>query len=165
MELRKLTTSQQELNDELRAWLLFLTDPENSLLEEITQEVEEMKKAVNVLKAMSLSKEERERAESREKALKDQATLWELGMAKGIDMGIEKGIDMGIEKGIDMGKISALASSLTIILSKRFGTLPKEMDNLIGSADARTLETAIDHAWDFQKLDDATDYLSSGRSH
>ncbi len=147
VELRKLATSIQALNDELRAWLLFLTDPENNLLKEVTREVKEMKQAINLLEAISQSKEERERAESREKALKDQATLWELGMMKGLEQGMEKGrVD---------GQTELLWSQIT----KKFSGVSSIYHTQLKELDALRLKRLGEEILNIQSLTELDRYL------
>jgi len=119
--------------------LLFLTDPENSQLEEITEEVEEMKRAFDVLKAISLSKEERERAESREKALKDQATLWELGMEK--------------------GRADGQAELLWSMITKKFPGLSGHYYTQLKELDSSRLKNLGDEILDIQSLSELDRFI------
>ncbi|HPM22200.1 MAG TPA: Rpn family recombination-promoting nuclease/putative transposase, partial [Thermotogota bacterium] len=75
LETRKIEESQQEINEDLKGWLLFLSDPENQRLMKLGKEKEEMGKAINLLEELSRSREERAIAEEREKALRDELSF------------------------------------------------------------------------------------------
>jgi predicted transposase/invertase (TIGR01784 family) len=92
LETRKIEESQQEINEDLKGWLLFLSDPENQRLMRLGKENEEMEKAINLLEELSRSREERAIAEEREKALRDELSFRKAALDKGLREGREEGI-------------------------------------------------------------------------
>ena len=105
VELPKLLKSPQKLSDEIKTWLLFLTDPGNKGLAKKSKEVKEVEMAIDLLKEMSQSEEERMRAASRERFLRDKATLYESGRIKGLVEGEEIGLRKGEELGLHRGRV------------------------------------------------------------
>lgn len=85
--------------DELTEWMLFIDTPAREVLEMLAKKNKEIKKAYNILEAMSKNKEERMLYESRQAALHDQITREKENYQKGLEEGIEQGIEKGIEKG------------------------------------------------------------------
>ena len=68
-----------------------------------------VQEALQKLKALSASDEERRLAEVRERALIEEASALEYAKMRGIEEGFEKGIEQGIEKGIEKGLEEGLA--------------------------------------------------------
>jgi len=114
IELKKIGKSDQQLNDNLQSWLLFLTDPENRKLAEMGKEKEEMGKAINLLEELSKSEEERMIAEDREKFLRDQLSLRIAALKRGKREGHEEGINEGIELGKKEGIIETAKNLLRL---------------------------------------------------
>jgi predicted transposase/invertase (TIGR01784 family) len=92
LETRKIEESQQEINEDLKGWLLFLSDPENQRLMRLGKENEEMEKAINLLEELSRSREERAIAGEREKARLDELSFRKAALDKGLREGREEGI-------------------------------------------------------------------------
>jgi len=98
LETRKIEESQQEINEDLKGWLLFLSDPENQRLMKLGKEKEEMGKAINLLEELSRSREERAIAEEREKALRDELSFRKAALEKGLREGRAEGREEGIKQ-------------------------------------------------------------------
>jgi len=124
IELPKLLKYKQEMNETLKTWLLFLTDPENSVIEEKKKEMKEMSEAVGRLELISRSKVEREKAWAREKYLNDIATIKrsaeEEGIEKGISIGEKRGISIGKAEGERFGEVKGRATLLCRQILKKF---------------------------------------------
>ena len=69
---------------------------------------------------------------------------------KGIEQGIEQGIERGIERGIEKGEALVLQKLLT----KRFGTLPRELVIAISAASAAQIDVWVDRVLDAASLEE-----------
>ena len=143
LEIRKIEESQQEINEDLKGWLLFLSDPENQRLMRLGKENEEMEKAINLLEELSRSREERAIAEEREKALRDELSFrkaaLEKGLREGRAEGRAEGLAEGIEKGLDKGMLQEKLNTAKKLLQKGMalsevaeitGLSPEEIEGL-----------------------------------
>ena len=90
--------STQELGEDLKGWLLFLSNPENQKITELGKEVGEMGQAINLLEELSRSREERAIAEEREKAIRDERSFRKAELEKGLKLGREEGLKEGEHK-------------------------------------------------------------------
>jgi len=137
VELPKLLKSPQKLSDEIKTWLLFLTDPGNKGLAKKSKEVKEVEMAIDLLKEMSQSEEERMRAASRERFLRDKATLYESGRIKGLvegeEIGLRKGEELGMKKIVvnmlKKGKDAESISESTDISIEMIKKIMRELKN------------------------------------
>lgn len=107
-ELKKIGKSPNKDNP-MELWLQLInaeTEEELDMLENTN--VQEINKAILVLRELNADENMRRLAEIREKALHDEASAInsaeERGMAKGIVKGIEEGRAAGIEEGIELTK-------------------------------------------------------------
>ena len=117
IELTKFSDNSDENLNEIVAkvksaldvWTAFLTRNDLLIADNLPKELNnpDLKKAINVLKVMNFSDEEREAYEDHLKWLRDEANAVlhseRKGIAKGIEIGIEKGVEIGIEKGVEIG--------------------------------------------------------------
>lgn len=117
VEIPKLERADK--NDKLSQWIEFINGKTRREMEDMAQVNSDIDKALEILKKMSMSEEERAAYLSREMALLDEATriseAEREGMEKGIQEGIEKGIKKGIKEGMQKEK-EALAINLLDIL-------------------------------------------------
>ena len=80
---------------------------------EATTQIQEVKKAIVVLREMNADDQLRAEAYYREKRLHDEATA--LGHARregkeeGLKLGLERGLEQGLEQGLEKGKLQTLA--------------------------------------------------------
>ena len=118
LETRKIEESQQEINEDLKGWLLFLSDPENQRLMRLGKEKEEMEKAINLLEELSRSREERAIAEEREKALRDELSFRKAALDKGLREGRAEGRAEGLEKGLEKGMLQEKLNTAKKLLQK-----------------------------------------------
>jgi len=118
LETRKIEESQQEINEDLKGWLLFLSDPENQRLMRLGKEKEEMGKAINLLEELSRSREERAIAEEREKALRDELSFRKAALDKGLREGRAEGLAEGIEKGLEKGVLQEKLNTAKRLIQK-----------------------------------------------
>ena len=118
LETRKIEESQQEINEDLKGWLLFLSDPESQRLMRLGKEKEEMGKAINLLEELSRSREERAIAEEREKALRDELSFRKAALEKGLREGRAEGREEGREEGRVLGKEEGRAEGIVEGLEK-----------------------------------------------
>ncbi len=99
IETQKIGKSPQKLGEDLKGWLLFLSNPENQRITELGKEVGEVGQAINLLEELSRSREERAIAEEREKAIRDELSFRKAELEKGLQKGLEKGLQKGLKIG------------------------------------------------------------------
>jgi len=116
VETRKIGKSPQKLGEDLKGWLLFLSNPENQRIKELGKEVGEVGQAINLLEELSRSREERAIAEEREKAIRDERSFRKAELEKGLKLGREEGREAEkyqiakklIHKGMDLPEVSEI---------------------------------------------------------
>jgi len=99
----ELEKYNEKFSNMLDRWVNFLKKSEKYNEEKLPNELEEVetiKKAVELLDKMSLNKEERESYEARLKWLRDE----DAGIKKAEKKGMQKGIEKGMQKGMQKGK-------------------------------------------------------------
>jgi len=110
VELKKFDKELKNINSTLDRWVTFLNRAYeyeiNNIPEELAKD-EAVKKAIETLDVMYLSKKEREFYELEQKALRSRAeelrTAIEKGLVQGLEEGMQKGMQKGFEKGIEEG--------------------------------------------------------------
>ena len=85
-------------------WMMFFDDPNKEELNEIMEENEKIKEAVEELKGMSEDEELRILAELREKGRRDDYAAREYAIKEGREIGINIGREEGREEGIKEGR-------------------------------------------------------------
>ena len=97
IELPKIKGKEQEdKEDEMLDWLIFLENPNSGRVKEKMKENEELREAKEKLEEINEDEKMQRIAELRLKAIMDEKAIY----AKGVDDGIERGIEQGIEIGI-----------------------------------------------------------------
>jgi predicted transposase/invertase (TIGR01784 family) len=91
IEIPKIASSRENINDSLMEWLLFLENPENKNMEVLKMKNPQIEKAMTVLEFISSDKEARELYEAREKELRDKIGQIMFAKEEGFNEGIEKG--------------------------------------------------------------------------
>ena len=121
----ELTKYHEEVRNLLDKWVLFLKDVDVfEKMSDKLEEVDTIKKAVEVLEHMSLTKEERERYEARLGWLWDEELALEKAEKKGVEKGEKK-------KAIEIAK-NLLSLNVDIkIISKSSGLSVDEIEKLI----------------------------------
>jgi len=116
-KLRRLEAGGKALYD----WVRFFSDVNGEAMQEVTHP--EVLQAVQVLKSISASPQERRDAEMRLKYHRDITAIksfgWEEGLTKGRELGKAEGIALGEARGQLEGKASILVTLLTL----KFGPL------------------------------------------
>ena len=98
-----------------------------------------VQEALQKLKALSASDEERRLAEVRERALIEEASALEYAKMRGIEEGFEKGIEQGIEKGIEQGIEKGIEKGLEEGLAKGWeGATNAALQRLIANGMSET---------------------------
>ena len=141
IELSKMDKKESYTIEEEKVlnWCNFLRSPEK--MEEATmEENENIKAAKEELDKINMDKRERELAELREKAIRDEIAIRKSGYREGLEEGIKEGMKEGIEKGINKGskneKINIaknlLKEKINIeLISKATGLSIEEIEELI----------------------------------
>lgn len=107
IELKKMkeVKNAKDIQSKLEAWLLFITNPESELIQELEQVQVEIREAKEELIRMSSDSKERERYEKRKESMLEKVSLLEGAEQKGIEKGQkQKAIEMAkklIDKGLD----------------------------------------------------------------
>ena len=89
-----------------------------------------VQEALQKLKALSASDEERRLAEVRERALIEEASALEYAKMQGIEEGIEKGIEKGLEEGLTKGREEAMNTALQRLIAS--GMSETQARNILG---------------------------------
>lgn len=103
IELKKMKEIKQanDIQNKLEAWLLFITNPESELIQELEQVELDIKEAKEELIRMSSDSKVRERYEKRKESMLEKVSLLEGAKQKGIEQGIEQGQK---QKAMEMAK-------------------------------------------------------------
>jgi len=125
IELPKFLGTIEELKDDLDRWCYFLRYGESLETDPIPDGLNTppMVKAVEVMKNMTQSEIERERYESRLKAIRDQQFYVESAREEGLEEGLEKGREKGREEGRQLELVNSLETGLEL----KFGEPGKEL--------------------------------------
>lgn len=91
IELKKFSKVKKDINNPLHRWLLFLTNPEDEILEEIEMADSKIKKAHEVLDYLSEDEEVIRLAELRKKKIMDEISRLEGAKEEGKKEGEEEG--------------------------------------------------------------------------
>jgi predicted transposase/invertase (TIGR01784 family) len=106
VELRKFDKELKNINTNLERWVTFLNRAYeyeiNNIPEELAKD-EAVKKAIETLDVMYLSKKEREFYELEQKALRSRAEELRTAIEEGREQGLEKGLQAGMQKGMQKG--------------------------------------------------------------
>lgn len=89
---------------ELEKWIYFIENPESEKVGEYMKKNEEMKQAKEKLEVISEDKVMQRLAELREKAIRDEKAVENLGIKKGIEQGIKQGLEQGVKQGTEKEK-------------------------------------------------------------
>ncbi|WP_449240463.1 Rpn family recombination-promoting nuclease/putative transposase [Desulfoscipio gibsoniae] len=159
-ELKKFT-AQSRLGgmESVEKWLTFMKEAgkpgSEELLKELASQKEELAMAMEILGEISADEKLRQEAYAREKARLDAVSRIKYAELKGM----EKGIKEGIEKGMEKGKVEGKAELLIKMVSRRFGSLPEELQVLMKRADDKVLDLIGEKIFDLQAPDDILKYL------
>lgn len=108
-------------------WSLFIATSDEEVIDMLTNENEDIKKAVDKLEYVSADRNERYRIAQIEKARIDHLAE----MAANRDDGYSEGLEVGIEQGIEQGKIEMAKSLLSVLddehISKASGLTLEEV--------------------------------------
>ena len=111
------------------AWVTYFEHwQEESRMNQITHPP--VQEALQKLKALSASDEERRLAEVRERALIEEASALEYAKMQGIEEGIEKGIEKGLEEGLTKGREEAMNTALQRLIAS--GMSETQARNILG---------------------------------
>ncbi|MED3642928.1 Rpn family recombination-promoting nuclease/putative transposase [Caldifermentibacillus hisashii] len=102
LEIYTFLTYKENLihpNDRMAKWIRFLTNKDDARWEEMANQDPIIENAVDMLRTVSMDREARMLAETREKALKDINSIRGEGKEESIKKGIEKGRKEGIKEG------------------------------------------------------------------
>lgn len=84
----------------------------------------------------------------------------EIGLEKGIERGLERGLERGRQEGARRGQ-TALATTLTGLLARRFKVVSKDQREQIAAASIERLQQVIDAIFDLSGVDEAMDLLAA----
>ncbi len=73
-------------------------------------------------------------------------------LQQGIQQGMQQGIQQGVQQGKLEGKLEAAADMLGRLLTRRFGSLPPEVQTQINAASAQQIEAWFDRSVDASDL-------------
>lgn len=73
--------------------------------------------------------------------------------------GMEQGIEKGLEQGIEIGGAKALSETALLILTDKFGVVPKEIKEGILRADVESLKVLLLNSYKFDKIDEVKRYI------
>ena len=71
----------------------------------------------------------------------------------------QEGLEMGLEKGLEIGGAKALSETAVLILTEKFGSLPKEMKEAIYQADLDSLKVLVMNSYKFEKIEEVRRYI------
>ncbi|WP_347488189.1 Rpn family recombination-promoting nuclease/putative transposase [Desulfoscipio sp. XC116] len=146
--------------DAVEYWLTFMKNagkPDGKeLLQKLAEEKEELAMAMDILAEISADERLRQKAYAQEKARLDAISRIKYAELKGIEKGIGKG---RIEGKIE-GRIEGKAELLIKQISKRFGSLPKDLQVLVMNADDAVLDAIGEEIFDLQSPDDILKFLN-----
>ncbi len=118
IELEKFVNSLEKIGSSLEKWSYFLKHGEDLEDDSIPYQLAtpEIEQAIKELKVFTKDEIERERYESRRKALMDRNSLladrYETGLQKGLQEGKQKGLQEGKQKGLQEGKQEIVTNAL-----------------------------------------------------
>ena len=111
-ELKKIGKKPDKDNP-MELWLHLInaeTEEELDMLENAN--VQEINKAILILRELSADEHMRQIAEMREKALHDEASAINSAIKKGMAKGMAKGIEKGMAKGVEKGRAEGMAKGI-----------------------------------------------------
>ena len=82
-------------------------------------------------------------------------TLAEILQQEGLEIGLEK----GMEKGLEIGGAKALSETAILMLTAKFGALPKEIKEAIFKADLDSLKVLVMNSYRFEKIEEVRRYI------
>lgn len=124
IELEKFVNSLDEVDNTLKKWSYFLKHGENIEDDPVPFQLAtpEIEHAIKELKVFTKDEVERERYESRRKALMDHNSLladrYETGLEKGEQIGLQKTVANAFKMGLDVEAIAALTGLNINIIKK-----------------------------------------------
>lgn len=65
----------------------------------------------------------------------------------------------GLEMGLEIGGAKALSETAVLILTEKFGSLPKEMKEAIYQADLDSLKILVMNSYKFEKVEEVRRYI------
>jgi len=145
IELPKFAVQLDRLSDPLERWCYFLRYGENLETSELPTGLKtpSIEKAVEVLRVMTQNEIERERYESRQKAIRDYQSFLESAR----DEALEQGREQGLEQGREQGLRDELSDSIGAHLEFKFGesgkNLGSQLKNISDIAKLRTIQRAL----------------------
>ena len=98
IELDKIEESEDNKNDELIDWLIFLKNPESERVKEKMKENENLKEAEEKLEKISEDERMQQLAWWKEKAIYDENTNRRVTYREGMEEGMKEGIKEGVQK-------------------------------------------------------------------
>ena len=100
IELPKFRKNKKDLNKKTSQWLTFIDGNDKKGVEDAMSRNCVIKKAKEEFDYLTGNERLNRLAELREKALKDNTSLYNYGIRTGLDQGIKQGIKQGIEQGV-----------------------------------------------------------------
>ncbi|NMA95985.1 MAG: Rpn family recombination-promoting nuclease/putative transposase [Clostridiales bacterium] len=184
IELKKFEKQMEKEKDcreleGIELWLSFIknTGEEGSytLIDTLTERSEKIKMAKEMLEKISANELMRQKYYAKEKARLDEISRikfaeqkgmergMERGMQQGMERGMERGMQQGMERGMERGIKQGIAKGKTDILirqyTKRFGTLPEELQVKIQNASAKELDFLAENIFDIDNIDEIYDLM------
>ncbi len=153
-------TKPENVKPELAEWIRFFNNAEHETEETMTKNYANphIRKTFYALKALSADDETRQRAETRERALKDEVSELNAARREGVSEGVRQGKRDGKREGERDGMLRLIFATLEL----RFGTVPDATgERLKGIDDADVLASVQMKAITAGSLDEFEGYLSS----
>jgi Uma2 family endonuclease len=88
--------------------------------------------------------------------------LLQEGRAEGIEVGRAEGMEIGIARGLEVGRVEGLRTSIRLVLSARFGSVPPRLEHAIqGLTREEDLATLLQQALTASTIDELPDRWTS----
>ncbi len=108
---------EQNMNDEIAQWLMFLDNPNSLEVSKIMSENKEIKEAVEELEEMSLDEELRRVAELKLKYIRDEESTISYYKKEGLAEGRAEGLEIGRTEGRAEGRAEGIKQDRKEIIS------------------------------------------------
>ena len=102
------------------------------------------------IRELSADEKERQRAEARMKAIRDEASLLEDAEKRGLEKGLEK----GRQEGISIGEVKGEAQTLLKLIKLKFGGHPDWVESRLNEASKAQLDGWVAGILTANSLDD-----------
>ncbi len=76
------------------------------------------------------------------------------GLEKGLQQGLQQGWEKGVQQGLQQGEMNGEMRALKLMLCRRFGVIPSEIETKIGQASAQQIENWLLATMNAERLSD-----------